>query len=214
MGTKDPKSRTTRGLLPQQHQFFVALKQSGGSLDKALEKCGFRRERFWRWLRLDPAFQREYNGMMGGSLDAARKVMEAATPEVLGTLLDAQSAREPVKFKTLCPKCLKEIEVVIDMEDWKTRMKAAELLMKGAGAIVDRKKVDVDIREMNYGEMMAMLLLAGNPEGKIPPAMLEKFRERGLLPEGRGEIIEGEVREVMEDALDTDGVNPTEEDGL
>jgi hypothetical protein len=214
MGTNAPKGRTNRGLLPQQHEFLIALKQAGGSLDKALKKCGFRRERYWRWLRLDADFQREYNAIMGGSLDATRKVMEAASLEAASTLVDAQEAKTALKVSVTCPKCGKEFDEYIPIEDWKVRIKAAETLLKGAGAIVDRKKVDVDIRELNYGEMMALLLLQGDPSGRIPPAMLAKFREQGLLPVGRGEVIEAEVREVMEDEMGTDGEHPTEEDGL
>lgn len=213
MGTNDPKSRNTRGLLPQQQEFLFALKQAGFNLSKALKKCGYRRERFTRWLRLDEDFAREYNVLAGSSLDAARKMLEAAVPEATSTLMDAQAAKEALKIHVTCPKCGKKFDEYIPIDDWKTRLKAAETLLKGAGIIVDRKKVDVETHVLNYGEMMAMLLLAGNPKGEIPPAMLEKFRLQGLLPQGRDEIIEGEVREVT-DALDSNGLNPTEENGL
>lgn len=188
--------RTSSGLLPQQEEFLEALGKAG-TWAVALELCGFTRRRVTRWFREDEAFRNAYTEKFGDTIEMARKAMESTATEALETVLAAQAARKPLVIDLVCPFCGKGFKEKISIEDWATRLKAGALILKGTGVIIDRKKVEVEVTELSWPEKMALAILHADPHARVPPAMIRKFQQLNLLPEGHDEeIIEGEVREV------------------
>jgi len=189
-----PHARTSRGLLPQQEEFLSAFRRLG-NLKAALVATGFKSRRVWRWLREDRAFQDAFDKACGNAVGTAKKLVEYGTLGAVSTLLDAQSAMKGVVMKVHCPKCGEEFAVDTLIEDWSARLKSSEMLLKGAGILKDQRE-DIHVH-LTFPELSALALLRGDPDAKVPPYMIDKFREMGLLPPGRGEnVVEGEVREV------------------
>lgn len=191
------RSRTSQGLLPQQEEFLVALRKHG-DWNLALAEVGFQRRRVWRWLREDEEFQKACDEIYGNAPGTARTLLEYGTMESVATLMDAQAAKKPIKVTITCSECGAKNETFVTVDDWGARLKAVEMMLKGGGVLKERKQVDINITQLTIGESTALALLAKNPNANVPPLMLRKFREMGLLPEGRGEeVVDAEeVREV------------------
>jgi hypothetical protein len=201
-GTHDPRRRGSKGLLPQQEEFLQALVRLG-SWKAALKTTGFTQGRVWRWLKKDPVFSAAYDSSQDKLAEVAKKAIEAASFDAVRTVTDAQDARKSTSIPVTCPFCHKGFKKTIRVDDWNTRLRASDMILKGAGVIVDKKRIEVDVVQLTFPERIALLMAQGDPNANLPPYMLTKFKEMGLLPVGEtavlSEIIEGEFKDVTEE---------------
>ncbi|MCJ7770387.1 hypothetical protein MUP37_02295 [Candidatus Bathyarchaeota archaeon] len=201
-GTHDPRRRGPKGLLPQQEEFLHALVRLG-SWKEALKATGFTQGRVWRWQKVDPVFNAAYDEAQGKLGDIARKAIEGASFDAVRTVTDAQGARKPLTISVTCPFCHKGFKETVRVDDWGIRLRASEMILKGGGVIVDKKRIEVDVLQLTFPERLALLMAQNDPNANVPPYMLTKFKELGLLPAGEaavvGEIIEGEFKDVTDE---------------
>ena len=185
-GRSDLVKRDDDGLMPKQRELLEALAENP-DWRAAADALGLQPRRVGRWLREDPAFMSHYTAIFKASTEVAKLRVEGATEEAAETLVDLLESWKSVEFK--CEHCGKKNEVSV--ENSSIRAKAAELILKTGGVLVDRRetKVTGEILHLNFTQKIALAQLQnGDP---ISEQTLREFRRLGIV-DASGNLIGSE----------------------
>ena len=204
-GRRDLTTRDKQGLMPIQRKLLNTLADHPDWRDAA-DVLGVEYARVHRWLREDADFKREYELMFAGATDVARLRLEAASEQASETLVDLMEEWKTVKFK--CEHCDKDNEVSI--KNPAIRAKAAELVLKTSGVLIDRRKVEHEgeVLNLTFSQGLDMASLrAGYP---VSEQSLREFQALGLVDAsgnlksqhlGDTNVIDVEGRRIPDDGL-------------
>lgn len=179
-GRGDLVTRNERGLLPRQQELLEALADNP-DWRSAAEQVGIAANRVRRWLREDDAFRREYEDMFQGATEVARLRVESASEEAVDTLFDLLAAEKVITTQVHCPQCSHKFDASIRVENANVRAKAAEIIMKASGVLIDRRKIEHEgeVLHLTFTQKVALAQLRAHQP--ISEQMLLEFQSMGLV---------------------------------
>ena len=203
-GRGDLTTRNEQGLLPRQQELLEALADNA-DWRGAAEQVGITDNRVRRWLREDEAFRREYERMFQGATEVARLRVETASEEAVDTLFDLLTAEKVINMKLQCPKCDHKFDEAIRIENANVRAKAAEIIMKASGVLIDRRKVEMEgeVLHLTFTQKVALAQLKARQP--ISEQMLIEFQSLGLVDAAGNLVGSGEEVKRIEDPNVIDG---------
>lgn len=205
-GTPTEETEDAAGLTVQQRRLLMLL-GSGKTLKEACELEELDRRVVNRWMR-EPAFLAAFDDLFSlQDLANLKKTLDLAALSAVEVYEDAiKESTKKIKAEVLCPHCSKTHTVFVDVEDWKSRLHAADILLKISGILIERRqeKIDMNIKsQVSLGPMESLEILAWKSGVPIPPAREQWFRDNGFI-EGEqprkalppGQTVDAEFREV------------------
>lgn len=211
--TRALAERDEAGLTLLQRRLLAEI-VSVGSWQQAAKNLDIDPRTVRRYFKED-GFKQEYDAIFNSEeIQVTRRHMEAIASGAPDVYDDALKAEMTKKVTEECPHCGEEVTFYVNVIDFKTRMKAAETLLKTSNLLKDTKRVEGEFKgtmtniQLTGAEMLALMRLdMGMP---IPPHVYEglkaKVPDLKPLPEGKGPRIldgnevEGEFTEVEEEA--------------
>ena len=203
-GRGDLVTRNEQGLLPRQQELLEAL-ANNANWREAAETLGLSTNRVRRWLREDEAFRREYETMFQGATEVARLRVETASEEAVDTLFDLLEAYKVINMELQCPKCDHKFKEAVRVENANVRAKAAEIIMKASGVLIDRHKVEHagEVLHLTFTQKVALAQLKAHQP--ISEQMVIEFQSMGLIDAAGNLVGSGEEVKRIKDSSVIDG---------
>ena len=199
---RGPDRRDKEGLTWRQRRLLAEMARTP-NIGKACENVDISRRTLRRWLREDENFRRAYDKQFELSAELLVKLMAPAQEEAVSKMMEALNAEETQVIRVQCPACGTKFESAVKVMDWKTRLNAADRILKAKGIMTDKREVKVsgEIEHLHLDAADKIQLLRWQAGYEVPPHVEQKFQEmvrKGLLPpreEKQDEVIEGEIVE-------------------
>ncbi len=195
------RKRDADGLMLDQRKILQAI---GGGMEPhaACRQENVTWGRFRSWIEKDEAFQEGFDNLVGSSVDTAKEMIESMAVKATTVLVDALEAEKQIPVEVVCPKesCGHKFTAYATVADMQYRMRAMENVLKSTKLLKDVRETDVNVTHILDVEGRIALQLARRNLPGVPPHMIEKFKQQGLLPASEGDVTEGEFREVPEEA--------------
>ena len=178
--------------LTEPQRFFLIELVGTGSAKQALSNVDRDDQALRRWMK-EPDFKRKYDEVIKANIDYLKSGLNnTAAEKVTAVFEEALEAQRPITVKEECPECGHRFTTQVSVDNWATRLKAAETLLKVAGVLKEEKKVDIThMRQLSAAEQSA--LIAYRHGTYLPPHMVDRLKELGY--------IEGEYRVLPPGAL-------------
>ncbi len=190
------------GLTILQRKALAFLAQ-GMSTPAAAAKVGVDRTTVARWIRTDPAFQAKFNALHISTVEAARHQFNVSSERASERVVDMLDATKNAALTIQCPNCASSFEVEATLPDSKTRLKAAELILKAARVLKDVHEVQGEITHLSLEESIALAMYRAGHANRIPIPVWEKLQEKGMISQHAQQVpptIEGEFHEIDQPA--------------
>ncbi len=152
------------------------------------------------WLQNDEAFGNRYDQLLGPSLEIAKDMMEQRALKAAGMYDEALDAVRTIARDVSCPKCGHTFMAFQTTPDWSARLKAGDTIMKTAGILIDRRKIEQTNVNLSFEQSMALAQVqyavtlakrtGGVPQITVSPSMLEQLKRKGAI---EGEVISSKV---------------------
>ena len=173
--------------LPQK-TFLVEL-AGRGTIPEALESAGITSRTLRRWQE-DGEFKDAYERIVEENLEVLKSSLGSGATEVADFLREELRSETTLSKTVSCPDCGNRVEVSFWIPNWNARHRAAEMLLKSTGVLKERRETEikgqVKIIVLTAAEQQAFLALERGIV--VPPHMLDRLHDLGLI-----EVIEGEV---------------------
>jgi hypothetical protein len=193
-----PRKRDGQGLLLEQKLVLQELEQHS-DWKRACDAAGVSHEKFRRWLRIDEPFKLAFSIQNDKQTDTVRKVIELSTQKAGEVYDDALSANKDLTLEITCPNCKHEMKITAEVPDWKTRLKAGEIVLKVGKILKDVKEVSGKIT-VEQLDLPLRLALASYHQGRqIPPGYYNQLVAEGFIKQPAlpaGDVQEGEWYEA------------------
>jgi len=178
--------------LTEPQRFFLIELVGTGSAKQALANVDRDDSALRRWMK-EPSFKKKYDEVIKDNIDYLKLGLHNTAAEKIAVVFEeALEAQRPITVKEECPECGHRFTTQVSVDNWATRLKAAETLLKVAGVLKEEKKVDIThTRQLSAAEQSA--LIAHRHGSYLPPHMVDRLRELGY--------IEGEYRVIPPGAL-------------
>ncbi len=196
------------GLTLEQRKLLTEL-AAGKSLNDACQELDVPRGRFMRWLQTDEKFRAHYDDLFNPeNLKEIQKVLNASASRAVEVYEDAiDQANRSMHLDLECPHCQKSFKKTIQVEDWKSRLAAADTLLRVSGILRERRdlKVTLQTAAIDWSRIETSDLvnvLAWRTGRPLAPAAEERLRQLGVITEEQRrmlpspEIVDAEFREV------------------
>lgn len=179
---EDDDEEEIGGLTIQQRQ-FIALLAGGMSPAQACTSMNINIRSYFRWQN-QPKFQEGVDKLFSAEdIANLKKALGVSAQETVHVLEDAMAnANRNVTVAATCPECGHAFDAKGRVEDWKSRLTAAGMLLKITGILLDRKETKVDVNvsyKLTFAENM--MLLRYNRGEAIPPALEQRLRDLGKI---------------------------------
>lgn len=152
--------------------------------------------RFLGWLAKDKAFGEAFDNL-GASVGTAKAMVDSMAVKATTVLVDALEAEKKIPVEVTCPKagCGHQFTAYADVADMGIRMRAMENVLKSTKILKDVRETDVKV---THGfDVESVIALQRAKRGMdVPPHLIERFRQQGLLGPAEGDVTEGEFREI------------------
>lgn len=194
--------RDEKGLTMRQRKFLKALAEKG-DVKAACEEVDITMRTLQRWLH-EEGFGREYDAQFDLSKEDLLRIMAPSQQEAAEKMTEALRAEDTVERTVQCPTCGSKFKTQIKVLDWKTRLSAAEKLLKLKGLMVEKKEVTMkgQVEHLHMTTAERLMLARWQAGYDIPEHVRQKFQEwasQGLIepPDrnrpGEDGVIEGEI---------------------
>lgn len=176
--------RGPNGLMLVQTQWLEKLLETGSwrkacaALDPPIT---VRRVRDWITEDLD--FEVALDRLLRPDLEGTKKELDTLASEAPGVYDDALTAERGLRVKATCPECGTEFTVNTMRPDWRTRLKAADTLLRARKLLIDSKEIGVkgNVTHTHLTGDEHMALLAWKAGKEVPEAVMAKLREKGFI---------------------------------
>ena len=152
------------------------------------------------WLQNDASFGDRYDQLLGPSIEIAKDMMEQRALKAAGMYDEALDAVRTIARDVSCPKCAHTFTAFQTAPDWSARLKAGDTVMKTAGILIDRRKIEQTNVNLSFEQSMALAQvkyavtlakrIGGAPQITVSPSMLEQLKRKGAI---EGEVISSKV---------------------
>ena len=152
------------------------------------------------WLQNDEAFGARYDNLLGPSLEIAKDMMEQRALKAAGMYDEALDAVRTIARDVACPKCDHKFTAFQTAPDWSARLKAGDTIMKTAGILIDRRKIEQTNVNLSFEQSMALAQIqyalptakrtGRPPDITVSPSMVEQLKRKGAI---EGEITSSKV---------------------
>lgn len=172
-----------RGLTEPQRRFL--LEMAGGKTRREAEAAiPVSRRTVQLWLKDSQAFRSAYDKLYDGTIGETKSRLGGATATAADVLLEAMNATKDATFTVTCPECEAKFEVVATIPNHQVRLKASEIVLKGAKVLKDVKEISGSVTTLSMEERVALSLFKAGKLDLIPSHMWERLIAAGVIPEG------------------------------
>jgi hypothetical protein len=176
--------RLPNGLTIDQNQLIQELKLTN-NWKLACDRVGISYDRFRDWMRRNQTFQRAYEELHAGTVNAVRKQLEASAQKAAEVFDEALDATKDVEIETTCPSCQAEIKITAQVPDYATRLKAGETVLKVGRVLKDVKEIEGRVTVASLPLHLQLALAAWREGQPIPPGYQRELNELGFI---KGEL--------------------------
>ena len=180
--TRPLRHRDSDGLLVEQRRFFQSLADCGDPR-RACEESQITWTRLKTWLARDRAFGEAWDRALGPSVDTVRELLETSATKAAAVLDEALDSDATIEHDAVCPACAFLFTVRVQIPNWQVRLRAGEMILKGARVLREVKDINVEgtVTHMTLEQRLA--LAAWKAGQHVTPQALTELRNLGLLKE-------------------------------